>query len=153
MRKITELKELHSRGYRQRRFFLRENNAVFAPTSPTVTSRPYHTAPAEAGREGVNLKAGPQAREIAEPQPPARADSPGTTTAEEGKRSAVSAEEEAAAGDTPERGGWTEDWSVSKARACSLISFRERKSQFRGGEEAETGDQAYLHCFAIKLQT
>lgn len=74
------------------------------PTSPTVTSRPYHAAPAEAGREGVNLKAGPQAREIPEPQPPARADSRGTTTAEEGKRSAVSVEGEAS-GEAPESGG------------------------------------------------
>lgn len=81
-----------------------ETNAVSTPTSPTVTSRPYHTAPAEAGRGDVNLKAGPQARETPDPQPPARADSCGTTTAEEGKRSAVS-EEEVSVDETPERGG------------------------------------------------
>lgn len=109
-----------------------ENQATCRPTSPTVTSRPYHTAPAEAGREEVNLKAGPQAREIPEPQPAARADSRGTTTAEEGKRSDVSEEEEVA-GERPESGGWTEDSSVSKAHVCSLILFGERNSQFRSG--------------------
>lgn len=101
---------------------------TYTPTSPTVTSRGYHPAPAEAGRLGVNLRAGPQARDTPEPHPPSRAASRGTTTAEEGKRKAVFEEEDGDEEecDKPERGGWTEDSSVSKAQVCSLVFERIR---------------------------
>lgn len=89
----------------------------FCPTSPTVTSRGYHAAPADAARLAVSRSEGPQAVDTPELHPAPTAASRGTTTADEGRRELEEEEEST----VPESGGWTEKAFVSRSHVCPVV--------------------------------
>lgn len=91
-------------------------------TSPTVSCRGYHAAPAEAARLAVSRKAGPHPLDTPDPHPSNRANSRGTTTADEGRRpAAVYTGDEGDEEVSPERGGPTEEASVSRAHVFFIV--------------------------------
>lgn len=94
-------------------------------TSPTVISRAYHAAPADAGRLAVSLKAGPQACDTPAPHPAATAASYGPMRAEGGRRDTREVEDDAVEAvfavvliAPPERGGATSEASPASGHVC-----------------------------------